>query len=229
MPRTNGLAARTRLAALALAIAISAACTTQTTAPGGAPSSNVPDEPPPSEVPDEETRWAQRVSLLSNWSEWRVRGKVAYRIPEDAGSANLHWSQLEDASTLRLSGPLGAASTRITNEGALLRVRRDGIERLYPADAAPWLPGKRLLPVPIQSVHYWLRGVPDPDIPIDQLEHDDALAIAITQAGWQIKYLEYRIYKGTSMPLRLQLTAPDSELMLTVVLRAWELDKITDG
>lgn len=205
---------------------LATACATQTTTPGDTSPQDPSTSLPALESPDEESLWQQRVSVLGTWLEWRVRGKVAYQLPEDAGSASLHWHQAGDLSTLRLSGPLGAASTRLTNEGALLRVRRDGIERLYPADAAPWLPGGRLLPVPMDSIHYWLRGIPDPHLPIDDVEHKNATALVISQAGWVIRYLDYRNHKGTDMPSRLELKSPESDLKLTVILRAWELTAV---
>ncbi|MDP5054680.1 MAG: outer membrane lipoprotein LolB, partial [Congregibacter sp.] len=149
----------------------------------------------------------------------------------DAGSASLDWQQTGPQSELRLSGPLGVGSTEIRNEGALLGVRRDGIERLYPADAAPWLPGDTLLPVPVDSIGHWLRGVPDPALPVTLLNvdfgaeagTDTAVARRIEQNGWVIGYEDYQDVRGLPMPARLRLENPDANLNLRVILRAWEL------
>jgi outer membrane lipoprotein LolB len=206
-----------RAAALA-ALALIAACSTTQAPPRPLP------QPP--EVPEASaaTRWAARLTAIASISDWRVRGKVAYRLPEDAGSASLDWQQSGADSDLRLSGPLGVGSTEIHNEGALLRVRRDGIERLYPADAAPWLPDGSLLPVPVDSIRHWLRGVPDPDLPLAMLERDDALAKRMEQAGWEIRFEDYRDVQGMAMPARLTLEAPGAELTLKVILRDWEFE-----
>lgn len=171
----------------------------------------------------EEQRWAQRLADMTSLASWRVKGKVAYRLPDDAGSANLDWRQNDTQSALRLFGPLGVGSTEIRNSGALLRVERDGIERLFPADAAPWLPGGTLLPIPIDSIQHWLKGVPDPSLPISALEIDDALATRLEQNGWIIQYENYEINGGTALPTRLNLTVPDAELRLKIILRAWDL------
>ncbi|WP_439101894.1 lipoprotein insertase outer membrane protein LolB [Congregibacter sp.] len=202
---------------LALLLAALSGCSTLPESPLPAP------QPPGAEQLSEEERWAQRLSVIGRLEEWRVRGKVAYRLPDDAGSANLDWQQAGTQSDLRLSGPMGVGSTEIRNEGALLRVKRDGIERLYPADAAPWLSGGQLLPVPVDSIHHWLRGVPDPSLPTAHLETDNALAARIEQNGWVVEYDEYRETQGLAMPSRLNLSAPDSELTLRIILRGWEL------
>jgi outer membrane lipoprotein LolB len=184
-----------------------------------------PPSPAPPEVPEisPEERWEQRRDALYAVQEWRLRGKVGYRLPDDAGSASLHWRQLGPQSELRLSGPLGTGSTQIRNEGALLRVSRDGIARLYPADAAPWLPGGTLLPVPIDSIRYWLKGLPDPNHLIDALMIQDALAREIRQNGWNIRIDDYRDVSGLALPARLTLESLDTDLRLTLILREWTL------
>lgn len=181
--------------------------------------------PPPPVAPQvsEAERWAARVGAVTATDEWRVKGKIAYRVPDDAGSANLDWQQSRNQTELRLSGPMGVGSTEIRNDGALLLVRRDGIERLYPADAAPWLPGGALLPVPVDSIQHWLRGIPDPALDTTVLETEDGLARVIDQEGWRIRFSEYREFQGIAMPARLILEAPDVNLVLKLILREWTL------
>ncbi|WOJ98312.1 lipoprotein insertase outer membrane protein LolB [Congregibacter brevis] len=179
--------------------------------------------PPQAPLVGEEERWLERLAVVAELNDWRVRGKVAYRLPNDAGSVSLDWQQTSQQSNLRLSGPLGVGSTEISNDGALLRVKRDGIERLYPADAAPWLSNGALLPVPVASIHHWLRGVPDPLLPVSDLETDEALAKGFEQNGWVITYSEYRGKQGLAMPTRLSLAEPKSQLTLKIILRDWQL------
>jgi outer membrane lipoprotein LolB len=203
-----------RLSALALS-ALLCACAVQEPAPSAPPESL----PPLSEA----ERWERHLQTLASVNDWTAQGKVGYRLPDDAGSASLHWRQLGPQSELRLSGPLGTGSTQIRNEGALLRVSRDGIARLYPADAAPWLPGGTLLPVPIDSIRYWLKGLPDPSHLIDALVIQDALAREIRQNGWNIRIDDYRDVSGLALPARLTLESLDTDLRLTLILREWTL------
>ena len=200
-----------------LAALILSACSTQAPAPD---SNALP--PPVAPQLSEQERWQARLSALGTLGDWRVRGKVAYRLPDDAGSASLDWQQSGAQSALRLSGPLGVGSTEIRNEGALLRVQRDGIERLYPADAAPWLPGGTLLPVPVASIQHWLRGAPDPALPVTAIERNNALATFLEQDGWEIRYSDYENYRGLAMPSRMTLKAPQAKLSLRVILRDWD-------
>lgn len=204
------------LAALALLLG---ACTST------APPRPVQTPPPPAQTSLDELRDARQQTLLA-MNAWRVQGKVAYRLPDDGGSASLDWRQDDEYSRLRLSGPLGVASTRIVNEGALLRVSRDGIERLYPADGAPWLPGGALLPIPVTSIQYWLRGLADPSLPVEAIDYEGVAPRSLTQHGWQVLYETFREERGVTLPARLNLLAPAADLSLRIVLRNWDLEGI---
>ncbi len=162
-------------------------------------------------------------SAVAAEDSWIARGKVAYRLPGDGGSANLLWRQKGTQSELRLSGPLGAGSTEIRNDGALISVRRDGIERRYPADAAPWLPDGHLLPIPVSSLRYWLRGVPDPDAAEAAVDLGDGLAASLTQSAWTVRIEAYDLERIPPLPSRLRIEAPNDALVLRVLIRDWEL------
>lgn len=190
---------------------------------------SAPPEPevaaPTAPVLSEAQRWAQQQAAVQAMQDWEVRGKVAYRLPEDAGSASLVWTQADGDSDLRLSGPLGVGSTRVSRDGALIRVRRDGIERSYPADAAPWLPNGTLLPIPVDAIAYWLRGVPAPGRAVDELELHDGRASSIRQAGWAITIQDYDASTAPPLPTRLVFEAPAAGLTLRMIVREWTVNE----
>lgn len=187
--------------------------------------SAVPPAPAPPTVPavDETALWQAHEASVQPLVDWVASGKAGYRLPDDAGSANLRWRQQGEHSELQLSGPLGAGAVTLDTVGPLLRLTRDGIERLYPADAAPWLGGETLLPIPVRALGYWLRGVPAPDLPLEQLDTRDGLARTLAQGGWLIDYQDYLQTDGYRLPRRLHIEAPQAGLSLRLILRDWAL------
>jgi outer membrane lipoprotein LolB len=176
-------------------------------------------------VLSEAERWRRHVAAVSAADNWEARGKVAYRLPDDGGSASLIWRQLGASANVRVAGPLGVGSTEIRNAGSLIGVRRDGIERLYPADAAPWLPDGSLLPIPVDALRFWLRGLPDPEAENAELIREDALASELRQGGWIVRYEAFDEGLDHPLPSRLQIEAPDVGLSLRVLIRDWRLTR----
>ncbi|MEM6545407.1 MAG: lipoprotein insertase outer membrane protein LolB [Pseudomonadota bacterium] len=237
IPEFRSHTSNSRLAAALVALLLSA-CATQPPVAiepvATAPSPSIerddvaPMEPSKSERTVEEAE-RLRYERFAPLTGWRTRGKVAYRSPDDSGSATVDWYQNGPASELRLSGPLGMGNTRISPMGDALLVERDGIERVYPADAAPWLRassanGDALLPLPIKSIPYWIRGFADPSLSLDRREFDNDLPSLIEQDGWSIRIERYRNVKESALPSRLQIVHSESQLSLKLILRRWEFD-----
>ena len=187
-----------------------------------------PPEPLPEPVIEaplsEAQRWDQHRSSVAALGRWDARGKVAYRLPDDAGSASMLWQRADGDSTLRLSGPLGANAVRLRSDGALIHLTRDGIERSYPADAAPWLGDGRLLPIPVQALDHWLRGIPDPELELELLETGEGLAQRLVQAGWEVRYERYAREGALTLPSALTVYAGPAELRLRVLIRDWDVE-----
>ncbi|MEM1141710.1 MAG: lipoprotein insertase outer membrane protein LolB [Pseudomonadota bacterium] len=164
-----------------------------------------------------------RKQKLDSIPVWRARGKVAFASPDESGSASLDWRQQGGQSELRLYGPLGVGSTRIVPDGEWLRIEREGIERLYPANAAPWLSSSTALPIPIESIPFWLRGLPDPYQTDQNSVIEDGLIRSLEQAGWLIEFDRYDEFSSVFLPRRISLSNQASGLTLRLFIRRWDL------
>ncbi|MEM6483436.1 MAG: lipoprotein insertase outer membrane protein LolB [Pseudomonadota bacterium] len=164
-----------------------------------------------------------RTQILGEIPDWRARGKVAFASPDESGSASLDWRQRSGQSELRLYGPLGVGSTRIVPDGDWLRIEREGIERLYPANAAPWLSSSTALPIPIGSIPFWLRGLPDPNQTDQHSVIEEGLIRSLEQAGWLIEFDRYDTYSSVLLPRKISLSNRASGLTLRLLIRKWDL------
>ena len=63
------------------------------------------------------------------------------------------------------------------------RIKPDGIERSYPADAASWSGDGRLLPISVEAIQHWLRGIPKPADAVDTLVTNDGAPSELVQSG----------------------------------------------
>jgi outer membrane lipoprotein LolB len=72
------------------------------------------------------------------------------------------------------------------------------------------------VPLPLPQLRYWLVGAPAPDSPYRETMGEGARLAALEQAGWQVRYTRYGAAGARILPERLELTAGDVRLRLSV-------------
>ena len=190
-----------RLAAVAFALAISGCATERGNA--------LP------EMSDWETRRATLVGL----DDWSFSGRIGVKSTDDGFNGRLRWRQQSDDFDASLSGPLGAGAVRIEGSSERLVVYdRDGV--VTELDN-PELDLKRRYgwTIPVESLRYWVLGVPDPRRPADVDFGDDGRLSRLSQGGWTAEITEYREGGGQLMPQRI--TAENGESRVRLVIDRW--------
>ena len=95
---------------------------------------------------------------------WELRGKLGLRATGQAANLSFQWSQRsEGVFRIRLLGPLGVSLGSVEGNTAWAVADFDGELIEGPGDSL-------LLPtlgfnVPLSSMYYWVRGLPDPSMP----------------------------------------------------------------
>lgn len=159
----------------------------------------------------------QQLLALKNW---QVRGKFALRTQTESQSGNLHWHQQNDESILTLSGPLGMAATRIHSDGTQFTITRDGKSYTALTDDARVLG----IALPLNALHYWLRGLPAPALPLREKILQNGLVQNLQQADWTLHFSRYQTSNAIYLPGKLQISHP--QLTLKLILKNWQLPAI---
>ena len=167
-------------------------------------------------VPD--AAWEQRRATLTALSEFKADGKIALRTNERSESASMIWVQSGESSYVNLSGPLGTGATSLRSDGKTVTITRNGDTQSYDADSYETLDE---FGVPVGTVGYWARGVPDPSLDIDALSVEGNLLRSLAQSGWTITYTRYDHFGSFTLPTRLQLSKGES--LVRIFLYDWSL------
>lgn len=166
--------------------------------------------------------WPARREALQALDRWSLDGRIAVAAGEHGFSGGFDWVQAGGRADVVLSGPVGssAVNLRIEDGEMFVATRGDGggnaeatalLERYFGAE-------RRL---PAAEMRYWLVGVPAPHAPAEETLGSDLRLAALSQAGWQVRFVRYDAVGTLALPSRLEMTTQG--LRLRVVVSGWDL------
>lgn len=164
--------------------------------------------------------WQNHKQLIAPLDAWQISGKLGIRSPQESGSAVLFWLQRQDYFDIRMSGPLGQGSTRLTGrQGAVsLEIANRGTFQAHSAEA---LMQQQLgWSLPVEHLLWWVRGLPAPHSKSQVKLDDNSLLAQLEQDDWLVEYLSYRTENGLQLPERIKLNG--AGLNITLVIKEWQ-------
>jgi outer membrane lipoprotein LolB len=168
-------------------------------------------------LPAPTTKWEPRVNELQNAGEWQLDGRAAVALGTQGWQATLNWRQSDGIAEVHLSGPFGISAMVLkqTPEGLSLN-------GAPPSDAVLSQVQEKLgFDLPIDNLHYWLLGVPNPGSTYELAPNEQDRAKSLNQAGWIIAYDRYMPVAGDWLPQRLVLTRGDVRVRIVIDHWGW--------
>jgi outer membrane lipoprotein LolB len=136
--------------------------------------------------------WNATRSELQARDHFALKGRVAVAAGKDGFSASLRWTQAGTLSQVSLEGPLGAGAVQITSDGDALNIVNSHGDHLDSDAARADLEARLGFDPPLNSLRYWIQGVPDPATPAKEtVDPQQQRLQSLQQDGWQIDYTGY--------------------------------------
>jgi outer membrane lipoprotein LolB len=156
--------------------------------------------------------WDERLTQLERAEVWQLDGRAAAALGQQGWQASLTWRQNGSSSDLHLAGPLGVGATeiRLTPAGLSLNGAPPSVTVMAELEE------KLGFNLPLDTLRFWLLGIPDPSIPFDLTRNEQDRALRLSQAGWTIDYDQYMPSNGDVLPKRLVLTRSTARLRIAV-------------
>jgi outer membrane lipoprotein LolB len=163
--------------------------------------------------------WEQRVTELQHAAGWQLDGRAAVAVGQQGWQATLNWRQSGIFAEVHLAGPFGI--------GALvLKQGPDGLSLngAPPSDAVlSQVHDKLGFDPPLENLHYWLLGVPNPAYGFEVVRNDQGRAKTLAQAGWSVAYDRYLPVEGDLLPARLVVSRDD--VRVRIIIDHWDWAK----
>lgn len=186
---------------------------------------SVPKEPLPEGLTEQPPAdWAQRAETLSQLTQWELQGKLAIRQPDDSGSAVINqWRQMDEQYHLRLSSAfLGMGRTELQGMPGYLTLTMPDGETYRSTEPQALIEAATGWQFPVDSLVWWIRGLPAPEGDYDLLFDEDGNLASIRQQGWDIRFDRRQAFIDGYPDLPARITALKGERRIRMVVTQWQ-------
>jgi len=169
---------------------------------------------------------------------WRARGKFSYQSSDASESGNFDWRQDNDAYEVRLFGPLGLGTVKLSGHPHFVQLSRgkDTIESSYPRQLLFDTTG---MDIPIEYLAKWMTGQTATNGKATHLVYDpqqvqgprnQSQLKQFSESGWLIHYSEYQsipianpsvLADHSSFYLPSKITLEKGDIKIQLVTRSW--------
>ena len=173
--------------------------------------------PPRLPVAHPQQHWQQRQLELTKIHDWYLNGRAAIVNGVDSWNLSITWQRHGDKYILDLSGPFGAGHAQLTGT-------RDGVVLVDADQHASFASSPdRLLHettgvrMPVKGLLYWMRGIPDPELPPPSVKLDEFGRVQqMQQDGWQIRFKSYTNVQAYELPEKIFIDSADLKVKIFV-------------
>lgn len=182
--------------------------------------------PPHLFVADPDKKWEQRKSELSEINDWFLNGRIAIINGQESWHLSMEWQRHDDKYILDLSGPFGAGHAQLTgtNDGVMLV---DADKNYFYADSPDRLLYETTgLRMPVKSLLYWMRGLPNWNIKTAKQKLDNFGRLQqLQQEGWRVQFRRYTDVGKHELPQKIFINGYD--LKVKIFVDEWDIKSKT--
>ena len=156
--------------------------------------------------------------------QWRYSAKVGITTDKIREQANLVWQFRDQSNSVRLFGPLGAGAVKIEFDPHGVRLSDSKGELYSGASAEALLEQITGWLIPVDTLSYWLFARPAPDAVFRYQLNAQGNVVVMEQAGWTIRYDDYREY-GADGQLPRKLLASKlgvGNVSVKLITKSWQ-------
>jgi outer membrane lipoprotein LolB len=179
---------------------------------------------PPREPPDADAGelWLQRTQQLGHLAGWTFSGRAALSGDEvPSRTVRIHWRQENGAFDIAFQSLLGQRVAELSGDAGGVTLRMPGEEPVVAAGSRELLGAALGWSAPVESLRYWVLGLPDPAARGDPDLDPWGRAVRLRQDGWLVEFAQYVGVGALELPRRLTVTHPG--LRIRLVIDQWDL------
>ncbi len=153
----------------------------------------------------------KKILAIDNWS---LVGRLSVRSAKESWLTSLKWHHNTLVDALTLSTSLGGVVAKLNYSNQVFSLSdSDGHMRETSNAELQSLLG---YPPPLRHLTFWVRGVPNPDIAVDDKAMNSRGALVFKQDGWDVKLERFDLFSDLVLPTRVTLIKNGLKIKLVV-------------
>ena len=188
---------------------------------------DLPETIDPSPQLSEPEQWQSHLNNVEQIKHWKLSGKVGVVTPKQSQTGYIDWQQDTQSFNISIRGTLGFGGLDLFGNQSFVTIKVDeNNQRTLPTDIAL----ERYLDweFPINSLKYWVKGIPAPEHPVDLRQFNNhGFLSRLNQQNWDIRLLNYEKHSSnSSTPVFLphKIIARYNGHKVSLVLSDWSLN-----
>jgi len=158
----------------------------------------------------------QRSESLGALQDWQIDGRISLTTDDEAWSGKLYWMQRRGSYQINFNAPSGQGALQLLGDEYGVELRLANGESYTARDTDTLLREQAGWELPIGSLWYWIRGLPDPGLPQSVQVDTEGLVQRLEQNDWVIEYDRYQQYQGYQFPRKIVVESEDMKVRLIV-------------
>jgi outer membrane lipoprotein LolB len=151
---------------------------------------------------------------------WKAEGRLGVKSPQGAWNANLFWEHENSQDRLRVSGPFSQGVVSIILQKDLIYINEGNGKIETTRDPSESIKRRLGFEVPVESLRFWMMGLPAPDEDyLQPVENQDSARRGFTQRGWSLAFEQFVPLAGESVPQRILLQG--NQVRLKLIIDSW--------
>ena len=159
----------------------------------------------------------QREAQLAAVNSWELDGRISLITDDEAWSGQLYWQQGNTADYfIQFNAPSGQGAMQLLGSDTGVELRLANGKSYSAKDAATLLRQETTWDIPIDGLWYWVRGLPDPQMPVKLTLDPQGAIQEMRQNGWHVEYQRYQRYGSLTFPRKIVIQHEDMKIRLVV-------------
>ena len=176
-------------------------------------------------IPQQEIDRQQHQLKLSQFDHWTVKGRLAFKSPDEKFSAYLNWEQQQDHYLLNLNSFIGTSLMKMAGSPGFSRLEAD--DNIYTDTNASQLINRITgWNIPVEKLAKWVKG-----------QYDNSDKVSVNEYGlaqrlqpvckdcqqWQLSYSKYKLIDDLWLPHEIELNNTyTTDNQIKIRINSWQ-------